>query len=365
MIKKILFKRKYTSEHLFNFKNWHVIYRIKKNVSQKKYNVKSYFDSNSLGKYTGVFKFQSEKGSCGLIGVRRTPTDEAYRRIESFTRRGGKLIYLPMYPEIPKPKEVPMYTIIGYASLNPSKYLVKSNNINLSTTDFYPIGRFYPMKEVKKKYDFLIVTWAKSYVGKRWDLVIQIIKKLCPHYHLCLLTYKGTPLKSDQKIINTFEKSGNLTYINHNVSKEEFPILLNSAKVLIVPNEWDNHPRIMDQALLCNVFLVVNKNIYGGQKLVTNLTGVLSQPNKISLNAIKVLKRANGTLETREWYLNHYGPYNATIKLTKFVNKVFKTNFKIIYGEETEHMYKREYIEKINLPKTTLNYFEELFNIFE
>lgn len=333
------------------------IEKIKINVSNLPYNKSAVFNFNSLEKTSGVHKLCSEKGEVGLVSVIHTPSFKALKRMTDFTKKGGKFIYLPMFAGIPLPDEAPMYSIISHATPKPAEYLKKSNTINVSTTDFLPIGRFYPMPDVEKKYDFFIVTWAGDIKHKRWDLVVQLIEELCPQYKLCVLAYKGTPSRDEQNIINEFVDKGNLTFITKWISKENFPIIMNSAKVLIVPSEWDNHPRIMDQALLCNIPIVVNKNIYGGQKLINKSTGILSSPEDLSKNAEIVLKELTGKAKTREWYLDNYGPYNATIKLTACINEVFGTKFKIVYEEGREFMFEEDYIIKCGLPESIQNYF--------
>ncbi len=358
------FKRFYRliKQKISYFKIKSIIRLIKKNVAEKPYesNVTYYFESTIPN--TGVFEALSDKGKCGLAIIKYTPPLQTYKKLEAFTRLGGKLIYLPIWPGLPRANEVSMYSLIGYATRKPAHYLLKTNTINLTSTDFAPMGRFHPIQNIEKKYDFFIVTWAGDITHKRWDLVVKIIPKICEKYKMCVLAYKGTPSKKDLRIISKYEQKGNLKFINEFVPKDQFVTLLNSSKVMIIPNEWDNHSRIMDQALLCNVPLVVNKNIYGGVKLITNSTGVLSEPENLAIDAIQLLGRMKENLETRSWYLEQFGSYSSAIRFTKVINKIFNTDYKIIFDKDLKFIFKEEYIKKCAIPETISSYFKGIFN---
>jgi hypothetical protein len=209
-----------------------------------------------------------------------------------------------------------------------------------------PIGRFNP-KAVEKEYDFLIITWARDVYHKRWDIVLELIEKLCPKYKMCVLAYEGSPSKKDLMIIKKYEKIGQLKFINKWVKKEEFPLLMEKCRVLIVPNEVDNQPRIIDQALLLNIPLAVNENLYGGKKLISERTGKFSPPAKLAECAEWVLRNLAGKTETRSWYLKNYGPYNAARKYTAFINKVFGTDYRLVCMEDSGFMFTPEYMNSI------------------
>jgi glycosyltransferase involved in cell wall biosynthesis len=338
----------------------YLVKKIKDNVRERPYSQNARFDSTGLESTSGVHNLSSDQGNTGLVVVTHTPSENAYRRLVSFTEVGGKMIYLPMYAGIPLPYETPMYSIIGYSTLSPARHILSSKTINLTITDFLPIGRFKPMLDVEKIYDFLIVTWAGDIKHKRWDLVVDLIRKLCPVHNLCVVAYSGKPSKRDMEVISEYVKTGNLTCINTLVTKEEFPKLLNSSKVLVVPSEWDCHPRIMDQALLCDIPLAVNVNIYGGANLVNHSTGILSHPDELAQGALTVLEKLAGKVNTRKWYLENHGPYNATIKLTNLINEVFSTEFKIVYKEDSEFMFKQDYMKQVGIPPRLYNYFKDL-----
>ena len=317
-------------------------------VDQMPYNPKAVINRELVKGASGVTPLRTDdRKDIGLAQVRRTPTLKAYLAIFDFVKKGGKLIYIPMWAGIPRPEEVRMYSGAGHATLSPAEYLKVIPTVPLSLTDFLPMGRFYPLK-INKKYDFIIITWGGDIKHKRWDIVLELIERLCPSFKMVVIAYKGTISKKDLKIINKYKEDGQLTFINSWVSKDEFPKILNQSKVMIVPSEWDNHPRIMDQALLCNVPLAVNKDIYGGKKLITERTGGLAPPEKLAECAVWVLENlAEKGVETRTWYLKNHGSYNAFREYTKFVNDIFDTNYRVVYPENKSFILEKDYLLSI------------------
>lgn len=323
---------------------------IKEYVEQLPYNPKAQINRKLVEGDSGVTPLRTDNAKeIGLAQIRRTPTLRAYFAILDFVKKGGKLIYMPMWPGLPRPEEVKMYSGAGYATLEPSDYLKVIPTIPLSLTDLLPIGRFYPLN-IGKKYDFIIVTWVGDIKHKRWDIVLKLIERLCPSFKMAVIAYRGRIYdKRDLEIIDKYTENGQLTFINSLVSKKEFPKMLNQSKVMIIPNEWDNHPRVIDQALLCNVPLAVNRNIYGGKMLITEKTGKLAAPEKLCDCAIWVLENLAGKkIKTREWYLKNHGPYNAIKEYTRFINNIFNVNYRVVYPEDKEFVLKKEYASSIS-----------------
>ena len=282
----------------------------------------------------------------GIVQIKSRLTKKALKEMYSFAKKGGKFVAIPMFSGIPTKQQVKICSFTGYTTLEPIDYLKQIPHIPLGMTDFLPIGRFN-LKAVKKEYDFFIITWARDIYHKRWDIVLKLIEELCPKHKMVVLAYRGKPNKRDLAIIKRHEASGQLKFINQWVSKEEFPILMQNCKVLIVPSEKDNQPKILDQALLLNVPLAVNENLYGGKKLISERTGKLSSADNLAKYSEEMLQNLAGKTETRSWYLQHFGPYNATRQFTTFINKIFGTDYRLVCVEDSEFMFTSQYINSI------------------
>ena len=334
----------------WRFLLWHQ--RIAHTVKAISFNPKAIFPSDFKFKGSGLCRIVACRPKdkypalIGIVQIKNRLTKKALKEAYSFAKKGGKFVAIPTYPGIPTRQQVKICSFSGYTTFKPAGYLKKIPHIPLGVTDFLPIGRFNP-KAIKKEYDFLIITWARDIYHKRWDITLKLIEELCPKHKMCVLAYTGSPAKQDLPIIKKYENKGQLKFINQWVSKEEFPVLMQKCRVLIVPSEKDNQPRIMDQALLLNIPLAVNENIYGGKKLICEKTGRLSSPENLAECAKWVLQNLAGKTETRSWYLKHYGPYNAARHFTAFINKVFGANYRLICVEGVEFMFTSEYINSI------------------
>jgi hypothetical protein len=347
---------KFVSEIYDNISSYRFLWwyhKIARIVKDTPFNPKAVFPLDFEVKNSGLCRLivckskDKSPAPIGIVQIKNKLTKMALKKMYSFAKQGGKFVAIPMYPGIPTRQQVKICSLTGYTTLKPADYLKQIPNISLGITDFLPIGRFNP-KTIEKEYDFLIITWARDIYHKRWDIVIKLIEELCPRYKILILAYQGKPSNKDLTIIKKYEASGQLKFINQWISKEEFPILMQKCKVLIVPSEKDNQPRILDQALLSNIPLAVNKNLYGGKKLICERTGKLSPPENLAECSEWVLQNLANKTETRSWYLQYYGPYNATRRYTAFINKVFGTNYRLVCMEGYEFMFTPKYMNSID-----------------
>jgi len=346
---------KFVSQMYDNISNYRFIRwygKISRIVKDTPFNPKVAFPSDFEVKSSGLCRLVA----CGpkdkfptpiaIVQIKNRLTKIALKEAYSFAKKGGKFICMPAWSGIPNKQQIKICSLAGYTTLEPPNHLKQIPNILLGISDFLPIGRFNP-KIIKKEYDFLIITWAGDVYHKRWDIALKLIEKLCPKYKIFVLAYGGNPNKKDLSIIKKYEATQQLKFINKWVSKKDFPTLMQKGKVLILPNERDNQPRIMDQALLCNIPLAVNENLYGGKKLICERTGKLAPLDNLAECSEWVLQNLAGKTETRSWYLQHFGPYNATRRYTAFINKVFGTNYRLVFTEGCEFMFTPKYINSI------------------
>lgn len=318
---------------------------------ETRFNPDAVFENEGLGDGCGAYRWVCESGFVrGLAGVRKTPTLDALERLEPFVRQGGKLVYLPMFAGIPTPAQVGQYAAVGYGSRTPADHLRGVPHVRMVDGDFFSVGRYAP--QPARTYDFLVITWAGSIREKRWDLVVKLIQELGPHHTLCVVAYKGTPTGRERAMFQSFVDSGALTFINHFIPKANFSRTIGAARVMIVPSEWDNKPRIMDQALLCDVPIVVNERLYAGHYLVTPVTGRVASPDRLGAVAREVLAERERYQGLRRWSLTHHGAYNAMLRLSRFVNNTFGTRHQILVAETFSFMLEETYLSKIEILPT-------------
>jgi len=197
-----------------------------------------------------------------------------------------------------------------------------------------------PDKTQEKIYDFIYIClkvdekktlcddWATY--NKNWKLAKKCLDVFCNKHKLkgLLIGRKGCELPNGC----SYMESTNI--LKHN----ELQKMYCKAKFIFLPNEKDASPRVLTEALACDVPCLVNKNILGGWKYVNDKTGVFfNDENDISnsvdelLNGIK-----NNQYSPRDYYVKNYSVENS--------GKVLK-----------EFLYKH-WGDKINIPKDQVKY---------
>eukprot|EP00873_Tetraselmis_striata_P022986 jgi/Tetstr1/443250/TSEL_031285.t1 len=96
---------------------------------------------------------------------------------------------------------------------------------------------------------------------------------------------------------------------------------MEQSEFFFVPNQSDASPRVAVEAMLRGTPLIMNKHISGGWKYINDQTGVFFDGAKDFLPAIQRLRalRDAGKLRPREWFMEHYGPRKASLRLQAFI----------------------------------------------
>ena len=100
-----------------------------------------------------------------------------------------------------------------------------------------------------------------------------------------------------------------------------FMKILKSCRFLFLPNIYDASPRILSEALACNLPAIVNKNILGGWKYVNNKTGVFFNNERDFEKSLRVLLKNLKSYKPRKWFSTNYGPENSGKRLKKFFKR--------------------------------------------
>jgi hypothetical protein len=210
---------------------------------------------------------------------------------------------------------------------NPIQYLPDNKpNILISESDFVNYNLLKP-DNTKKTFDFIYSCpkvdensscddWVSH--NKNWELCLKCLPILCLKFKLrgLLVGRKGCPLPEGcDKYIET---TGWVDYIE-NIK------LYNKAKFIFVPNQRDASPRVLTEALSCNLPCLVNYNILGGWKYVDDKqTGeFFTDENDIS-NSLEKLLRNFSNYKPRKYIIDNYGPINSGRVLKKFIFENFK-----------------------------------------
>ena len=220
---------------------------------------------------------------------------------------------------------------------NPVEYIPMDKPMALiSESDFVNYKKIKPDSSIKVEYDFMYSCpkvdeksscddWV-SY-NKNWELCQKCLPVLCLQYKLrgLLVGRKDCPLPEgcEQYITTT----GWVDYAEH--SK-----LYKKSRFIFIPNQRDASPRVLTEALACNIPCLVNRNILGGWKYVeSGVTGeFFTNETDISSGIDLLLKNMTG-YTPRQYIIDNYGPIKSGIKLKEFIFNNFKDKIKNEKGE--------------------------------
>ena len=176
-----------------------------------------------------------------------------------------------------------------------------------------------------KKYDFIYVCLDdklkdcdKGWQGynRNWKLAKKLIPIMCNKYKLKGIMIGRTNCDLEKECNSNLQIKGFQKYWS-------FIRILKSCRFLFLPNIYDASPRILSEALACDVPAIVNKNILGGWKYINNQTGIFFNNEEDFEKKLKGLLKNLKLYKPRVWFSKHYGPENSGKRLKKFLKEIF------------------------------------------
>lgn len=210
---------------------------------------------------------------------------------------------------------------------NPDKYIDKNKpKCLISESDFTNTEIYKPDNSVKKEYDYIYVCpkdsndkkcfgWAAE--NKNWKLGIECIKILSGKMKLkgLLVGRKDCDLPSNSKKYLTTTDF---------LSQSELIKSYQKSRFIIIPNKTDASPRVLTEALCCDLPALVNYNIVGGWKYINKTNGSLFKNMNDIQSCCEYIIENLDNMKPREHFINKYGKINAGKKLKKFIQEHFK-----------------------------------------
>lgn len=201
-------------------------------------------------------------------------------------------------------------------------------NTLISESDFMDCNVAKPDESVTKEYDFIYIClkqdekketcedWATY--NKNWELAQKCLKVMCERHKLRGLLVGRSDCKLPGICHQLMDTTNMLEYSKMLESYKK-------AKFLFVPNRADASPRVITEALLTDLPILVNENILGGWKYVNENTGVFFRDEHDISNRIEtLLKGIKGNRFTpRKNFLSNYGVINTGKRLKDFLYNTF------------------------------------------
>jgi hypothetical protein len=197
---------------------------------------------------------------------------------------------------------------------DPDRYLAPdAPRVLISESDFLDYDAVSPSNHggPGENFDFVYVClpgrWAEG--TKNWTLAKRCLQRLCADLDL-----KGLLVGRWQILDLPFKR--NLTVVG-DVRRHRLLNLLSRSRLLFVPSVMDASPRILAEALCLDVAVLVNRQILGGWKYVTEATGAFFDSEDDVCDAAQ--RCLQGSLEPRLWFREHHGPALSSARLGGFL----------------------------------------------
>lgn len=259
-------------------------------------------------------------------------------RFDEYTKNGIKIVGVTAYKTFPKPisdltgdqesmKDSFQYTkkIKNWLCCfkDPEDYGFTSYNnlIDISESDFYDVDE---TDLPKKKYDFIYSCLRDddqnltcpmdgwNAINRNFKLAIACFPIMLQEFNLKILIIGRSNCELEEKYKDRVEIMDMLPY-------HEFQQKIRESKFLFVPNIYDASPRVVSEALIKDVPVLMNRTIVCGTKYINYETGELfTDENDLRYHLRRLLNKYN-SISPKKWWEKNYGVSKSGIKFRDFL----------------------------------------------
>jgi hypothetical protein len=306
----------------------------------------------------GVFPFrflQDEKGNIlpivVLVAFFRKKEDRDL--FEEYEKNGVKIVGVTAYKTFPKPiadstaDSTSMTDNLDYVGRvknwlccfkNPEQYgfTEKNNLIEISESDFYDADEETSSPE--KKYDIIysclkddkndncsLTGW--NAVNRNYKLALECLPIIVNEYNMKILIVGRSGCGLEEKYGSNVETTDFLPY-------HEFQQKIKESRFLFVPNIYDASPRVVPEAIIKDVPVLMNRNIVCGSKYINYNTGEFFTDEQDVRVAIRNLIAKENIISPRKWWRENYTKKISGKKFRDFLNQQYPdlmTHVKEVY----------------------------------
>ena len=206
---------------------------------------------------------------------------------------------------------------------NPRDYTFTEHNnlLEMSESDFIDAVEIV---NTPKKYDFIysclrdpgdncpLNGW--NAINRNFDLAMKCFPIMINDFNLKILVIGRLNCGLEEIYGKNIEVIDFLPY-------NEFQTKLKESKYLFVPNIYDASPRVITEALVNDIPVLMNKNIICGSKYINDNTGeFFTDQYDINYHLKRLLQR---TMHPRDWWKANYSRQISGIKFRNFLYKSF------------------------------------------
>lgn len=146
--------------------------------------------------------------------------------------------------------------------------------------NYVDTDHFKPIENAKKKYDLVFV--GRSAPQKNLGILIEAMRILRQKKIDVSLLMVGS-CGADEMLRAELEKIGQMVHFIGNLSSEQLPGALNSARAFVLPSHFEGHPKALLEAMSCGLPCICN-NVEGiAEEIIQGKNGILFDKNAESL----------------------------------------------------------------------------------
>ena len=261
------------------------------------------------------------------------------QRFDDYTNNGIKIIGVTSYKTFPKPISDPtadqetMKDTFQYTEKiknwlccfeDPEDYGFTSFNnlIEISESDFYDVDKTTDLPV--KKYDFIYSCLRDDEENLTcpmdgWNAINRNLKLAMACFPIMLQEFNLKILIMGRSNCGLEEKYGDRVEIIDMLPYNEFQQKIRESRFLFVPNIYDASPRVVSEALIKDVPVLMNKTIICGTKYINYETGELfTDENDLRYHLRRLLNKYN-SISPKLWWEKNYGLSKSGIKFRDFL----------------------------------------------
>ena len=269
--------------------------------------------------------------------------DEAKARYQEYIDNGVKVVGITAYKTFPKRIEDASEDKYHHTDTfnyqkkiknwmvcfkNPAEYgfTQENNTITISESDFYDVDTgTIPAK----KYDIIYVCLKDddkcpldgwNAINRNYELALKCLPAMINDYGLKVLVVGRIGCGLEERFGK--DKIETTDFLPWN----EFQDKIRESKILFVPNIMDASPRVIAEAMIKGLPVIMNKNIVCGSKYITADTGVLfNDENDFPTALSQILDKYDeiSPKKVQDWWTANYGTKRSGRLLRDFLAQCY------------------------------------------
>jgi hypothetical protein len=269
------------------------------------------------------------------------------QRFKDYTENGIKIVGITAYKTFPKPisdtsgdsdtmndtfeyaKEIKNWL---YCFKNVEEYGLSptyNHLMEFSESDLYDVVDIETIQKQEKKYDIIYSCLRDvdnpndpdpcpkngwNAINRNFNLALSCLPIMIQEFGLKILIVGRVNCGLEGKYGDQLEIVDMLPY-------HEFQDKIRQSRCLFVPNIYDASPRVIVEAMVNNVPVLMNRSIVCGSKYINNRTGVFFTDEHDIRYSLRKMQQT--VFDPRQWWLENYSLKKSSIKLRNFLASCF------------------------------------------